>query len=337
MSNRAGRSWRQFSLRALLALMTCAAILLAWFAWRLRQARVQDAAVEAIVRAGGNVAYASQFYGRVSRLTPYPPQTTLIGDATRVVFGTDPFRHVRSIELASDDSLALLAKHPLPDLQILRLGNSGVTDAGLVHIRNCTQVRVLYLEGASVTDRGLDNIREFKHLEELWLHNTLVTDEGLKKFAHLKSLSALDVRETQISDEGLAIIASMPAISLLYLDSPALTSAGLRKLGNAPQLSSVWLGAQASAKYDLQVLDEISTLESLTLTDSGITDAALQALASNRQIERLTLQACTGLTDESLSTLATLPKLKTLGTRGTPFTKPALDKFQAEHPNCTIW
>src|SRR5438552_518370 len=84
------KRWRQFSLRGLLVFMTVAAGAFAWFAWRLQRARIQDEAADAIVRAGGEVAYANQFYGGVSRLTPYSPRSSLLGGLSQRVFGADP-------------------------------------------------------------------------------------------------------------------------------------------------------------------------------------------------------------------------------------------------------
>src|SRR5438270_329561 len=157
--------WQQISLRGLLLLVTAACIFCGWFAWRLKLGHERDVAVEEIVKAGGHVAYASQFYGGVSRLTPYEFKPNLIGGCCLRLFGTDPFQRLVSVRLLNDQSLALISKHELNDLEILELGNSAISDDGLVHIRNCSKLKVLSLDNSQVTDRGLDNVIGCRQLE----------------------------------------------------------------------------------------------------------------------------------------------------------------------------
>src|SRR6266436_70778 len=201
--------WRQFSLRGLLVLVTVSAALFGWFAWRLQKARVENEAAEAIVHAGGEVAYADQFHGGVSRLTPLPPRTRWIGGLLERTFGADPHRRLVSVKLYDDDSVALVSQYALRDLEVVRLdGGTSITDEALPHLRGCNQLRVLYLERSDITDRALEHIDEFTRLEELWLCNTRVSDAVLEKIARLPRLSVLDIRGTNISDDGLKMVAS---------------------------------------------------------------------------------------------------------------------------------
>ena len=338
MSSDPKRRWSRFSLRGLMVLVTLSAGLFGWFAWRLERGHGEDQAAEAIVRAGGDVAYINQFHGGVSWLTPLPPRTTWYGTGSQRVFGTDPFRRIVSVELHDDDSISLLSKHSLTGLEIVSLnGGAAVTDEGLSHLRGRKQLRVLNLEGSDVTDDGLENIRGCKRLEELWLCNTRVSDAGLPGIARLHSLSVLDIRGTQISDDGLKVVAAMPELWLLYLDSATLTDEGLWNLRRSPSLHDLWLGEQSSAKFDLGILAEFPALESLTLNGPLVTDDRLAPLAGNKQITHLKLQNCTGLTDESLSILAQMPNLQTLDLDFPPFTPAAINEFKAKKPTCTIW
>jgi len=319
-----------------LLLITLAAFLLGWCGWRLQLARNELKAADAIVEAGGEVAYANQFDGHVSRLTPLAAHTSKIGAWSQELLGVNPWNRMVSVKSVDDKTLALVSKYSLTGLEIVRLDGSQITDAGLAHIRDCTRVRVLSLDGAHVSDRGLDNIRHYKRLEELWLNNTLVTDAGVKKIADLDSLSVLDIRGTAISDDGLALIAPMRGISLLYLDGDTLTDEGLQHLRRLPSLHGLWLGDRLSARLDFGCLSDFPVLSDLSLLGSSVNDAALESLKGNNKIESLQLQSCTGLTDQSLSIIATMPKLRYLKLRGTPFSAQALAKFQTDHPNCSI-
>jgi hypothetical protein len=354
------RRWRQFSLRGLLVLVTLAALFCGWFAWRLRQGWLQDAAANEIVRAGGAVAYSNQFYSGVSRLAPFEPRSSWFGNLTNPLFGTDPFRKLVSITVHDDASAALISKYPLYDLETIRLEGSNVTDDALQHIQNCRHAKVLlvhnapvtdqglakirslseleelWIVGSQVTDAGLDNLVEFSELKELWLHDTAVSDAGLQKLRHLQRLSVLDLRSTQISDSGLAVVASMPAIKMLLVDQDTLTDQGLKNLRPAPKLFKLWLSTRTSSKLDLGVLSEFPLLSDLTLSGPIGTDAALQPLASNTRITRLELDWCAGLTDESLTTLAQIPNLQKVQLIRTKFSPQAISAFQTQKPYCTI-
>src|SRR6476660_8607704 len=114
MSLLAKTRWKQFSLRGLLLLTTAVALLLAWYAWRLQKARSERDAAEAILRAEGEVAYADQFGGGVSRLTPLPATgSNWISGLSERTFGVDPFRPLISLKLYDDESTALISKYSL--------------------------------------------------------------------------------------------------------------------------------------------------------------------------------------------------------------------------------
>ena len=67
----------------------------------------------------------------------------------------------------------------LKNLQILRLrGPYEITDAGLKHIADFTQLRELLLTSYRVTDSGFAHLRGLKHLRKLSLFDTEVTGAG---------------------------------------------------------------------------------------------------------------------------------------------------------------
>jgi len=330
--------WRQFSLRALLILVTLAAVFMGYFAWRLRIARIHDAAAEAIARAGGEVAYSDQFYGGVSRLTPYQPKTNFLGFWCSKLFGGDPTRKMVSVKLFDDESATIIAKYNLRDLKIVSFaGGASITDAALAQLAVCDKLQVLYLERANVTDHGLETIGRHRRLEELWMANTPVTDAILPRLQELPALRCLDLRSTAITDEGMKQVAALPTMWLLYFDSDRITDDGIRQLHASQSSQALWLGEKSSAVLDLANVAAIPNFEQLTLNGSMITDDRIAALKGSLKIKRLQLQTCTRLTDESLQTLATLPNLESLGIRGTPFTAPALTEFKSKRPDCHLW
>jgi len=48
----------------------------------------------------------------------------------------------------------------LTNLETLYLQNTGITDAGLVHLKGLTRLRQLYLYDDKVTDAGVETLRK---------------------------------------------------------------------------------------------------------------------------------------------------------------------------------
>lgn len=68
-------------------------------------------------------------------------------------------------------------------LQNLWLSNTGVTDAGLIHLKNLKQLRVLGLARTGVTDVGVKHLGDINSLREVYLYPNKIGDkavEGLK-------------------------------------------------------------------------------------------------------------------------------------------------------------
>jgi hypothetical protein len=61
---------------------------------------------------------------------------------------------------------------------MLHLCYTGVTDAGLEHLKGLSNLEALLLNGTHVTDAGLEHLKELTNLEWLAVRDTRVTDEG---------------------------------------------------------------------------------------------------------------------------------------------------------------
>ena len=83
----------------------------------------------------------------------------------------------------TDEGLAALKSATQLKQLILGLGESEITDAGLVHLRGLANLEVLGLQRTGVTDEGLIHLRGLKNLKTLWVSNTQVTEEGKAKLS----------------------------------------------------------------------------------------------------------------------------------------------------------
>ena len=105
-----------------------------------------------------------------------------------------------------DAQLAELA--PLaPVLQWLDLGETAVTDAGLV------------------------SLAAMRNLQRLHLDRTGITDAGLARLSGLTKLEYLNLHGTGIGDRGLQALHGLPRLRSVYLWKTHATAAGLKELG----------------------------------------------------------------------------------------------------------
>ena len=57
---------------------------------------------------------------------------------------------------------------------------NGITDAGLAHLKNLTNLNYLNLYGTAVTDSGLEHLKGLRKLKHLYVWQTKVTEAGVK-------------------------------------------------------------------------------------------------------------------------------------------------------------
>ena len=149
------RRWFQFRLRTLLIAILVLSLPLSWFAARMRKAKRQREAVEAIEKAGGHTG--SSFHDFIARASTREPERTWL----RRLLGDDFFDPVSQAYLSkntSDNDLEHL--NALTRLRILDLRDSQVTDAGLEHLKGMPNLRWLYLQDTYVTDQGIKKLQQ---------------------------------------------------------------------------------------------------------------------------------------------------------------------------------
>jgi hypothetical protein len=203
--------WYQYSLRTLLLVMTLACVGMSWVAVKMKQARDQHAAVEAIKKLGGVVFY--DYEADRNDPSPQPPGPTWL----RRALGDDAFVNVTVVYLV----------------------NSGVNDAELEHLKGLPQLGVLSLYGTKVGDAGLENLKGLSHLREMSLCGTKVGDAGLEHLRGLAQLQTLFLEGTKISDAGLQYLEGLTQLQVLNLSHTKVSDAGIEHLKRLTKLKGL--------------------------------------------------------------------------------------------------
>lgn len=120
----------------------------------------------------------------------------------------------------------------LANLRTLVLQNRPITDSGLAKLQPLSELRRLVLVSSKITDAGLAYLRAFPHLEDLKIWNTAISDAGLDHLQGLAYLTDLDVSETRVTDAGLAKLAGLRNLTRLGLRKLDVSDNMLRQLQN---------------------------------------------------------------------------------------------------------
>ncbi len=202
--------WRfQYSLRSLLLLVVAVAIPCSWLATEMQWAKEQRAAVQAVVKSSGSVAYDDQVYESDGKIVEEeerigPPKSAWL----RTLLGNDFFRRVTEIHFGDNDDdrftdAALENVSGLRSLISLNLNGTQLTDAGLERLVGLRSLISLNLNGTQVTNAGLQYLEGLPHLKQLRLANTRITDAGLERLARLTQLRILRLTNSKVTDAGV--------------------------------------------------------------------------------------------------------------------------------------
>ncbi|MEN6493840.1 MAG: M56 family metallopeptidase [Thermoguttaceae bacterium] len=200
-------------------------------------------------------------------------------------------------------AMALPAK--MPKLEELRLVNTKLTDASLVHLAKQRQLKRLSIDASKITDAGLAHLQNLTNLAELRLFDLKITGAGLAHLQGLTKLEKLELYDITLDDAAFNRLQALTGLGELYLCRVPLNDARLRAIG------------------------QIAGLESLTAIGGGedVTDAGLAGLAGLAHLKTLRLDWPT-VGDAGLASLAKLPDLQDLSLENSQVTDAGLAQLK---------
>ena len=239
--------------------------------------------------------------------------------------------------------------------------DAGVEDDDLAKLKSLESLRELNLwECDNITDAGLAHVIELTQLTTLELGYTKVTDAGLAKLESLVNLKQLDVRETETSigaalklanvlpelhivadwgtvdgaaivhfepqttDDDLIQLKHAPALTSLNLwRCDQLTDAAMQHVAQCKALRELNLGATNIGDEGVTKLKDLSQLSRLVLANTKLTDAGVKHVGGLASLQDLDLSS-TGVTDAGLAELANLESLASLNVGTTSISDPGV-------------
>ena len=263
----------------------------------------------------------------------------------------------------SDTDLRKLLQYP--ELTSLNLSLTRVTDQGMQEIKGLKSVEDLDLTWAEyVTDEGLAAIKDWRKLKRLNVHGTKISDTTLDHIAGIISIETLNIGSAMITDVGLERLAVLTNLKSLTMGGNELGDAGLQALRQLPGLtyldltgrqgtdSNVWAISMSDVGLDAVLsLKELRELrfgctsigvgvegaKFASVSMMGVNDRWLEKMKSLSKLEKLKLQGCDRVSDESVKILSAMPNLREIDLKGTAGTEKGLAALKTAKPKAVIY
>jgi len=214
-------------------------------------------------------------------------------------------------ERVTDDWLAGLAGQD--KLRRLELSGTAVTSAGLIHLKELTDLERLNICLTACDDRGLEPLAKltkmqrmtvcsskitgtgFAHLqgmtklESINLHSSPASDAGLEAIGKLTSLTRLEIVHTNVSDAGLKHLAGLVNLQQLHVHGPATTEAAFPFLSKLQNLYELDIYDRAASNATLAEIAKLPKLRKLMLVNGTFDDNGVQVLLGMTTLEEVSL------------------------------------------------
>ncbi|WP_254507842.1 leucine-rich repeat domain-containing protein [Anatilimnocola floriformis] len=239
--------------------------------------------------------------------------------AKGVTLNRDKAGNIGEVILSADctnDDLKHVAA--LPHCTTLSAAASGISGAGLAHLKWHPGLKILRLEQSSIQNEDAQQLLEIPKLDDLDLRKTAFTTPAFVTLAKHKALRKIRAPQTKFDNESLKAIAPMKQLVALDLsDCELLTAVGCAALGDLPNLEMLKLSGSGIDDGTLDFIVPLKKLKVLGLAQSSVTKVGLDKLEQHPALKKLDLYGCPNVNSAALEKLGTIPNLETLVLRKT--------------------
>jgi hypothetical protein len=241
----------------------------------------------------------------------------------------------------SDGDLLELAR--IPQLQRLDLSQTRISDQGLAYLKTApklVEVNLAYAE--KIGDPAHAVIKNWKNLRKLNLRGTVVADETAASAASLPELEVLDIADTIVGDVGVEALAAAQNLKELSLGNIRMSEVGFQSLRQLTTLSHLDLsgrrhqGPSNISERGIQAISSLRQLRVLKLGHTKFPAKSFPELAAMPAVERLGLEFCPEVNDETLKLIAGWKSLRWIDLHGTKVTSGGVEALRKERPDLQV-
>ena len=206
-------------------------------------------------------------------------------------------------------------------------------DDSMPVIAAMSSLQFLLVQDTDAGDDGFEALSRSQSIEMIWgrrTHN--LHQRGFMALGRMPKLRGLSVSCLNVDDSGIASLPDFPALrELMPMDIP---DAGYRHIGRCSEMESlILMYCRDTTDAATEHIAGLKKLRSYFNSYTGITDRTPQILSGITSLERVTFDACHGLTNAGVSALGYLPRLKEVRVAGNGLTP---DVVKAFPPGVTV-
>lgn len=232
-------------------------------------------------------------------------------------------------------SAGLVHLKDLTNLERLNVCLTAVDDDGLKHLAKLTKMKRMAVCSSKVTGSGFAHLEGMKEIESINLHSSPASDAGLEAIGKLTSLKRLEVVHTKVTDAGLKHLAGLKNLRQLHVHGPETTAGALPFVGELKELYELDVYDKAASNATCEQIGKLPKLRQLMLTGGPVDDAGVQDLKGLATLEELSLDS-SKISDASVETLSRLKSLRKLRIRGTSISEAGVKKIREALPTLEI-
>lgn len=202
-----------------------------------------------------------------------------------------------------------------PNLRVLDLSDTNVSDQSMPHVSSFTKLEHLSLFSCSLTNRSLRHVGKLVELHSLDIDCREVTDDGLLHLRELKRLRKLVLFSGRFTDAGCYYISNLTSLKYLDLCGGAISDMGCCRLaGRLVNLQHLNLSQnERITNRGAAALATLLNLETLNLSNTRVDSLGLRVFSDLRKLKSLTLYGCRMISPHHVSSLQNcLPMLRCL-------------------------
>ena len=232
-------------------------------------------------------------------------------------------QHLRGLEglfgLDIDErDLGITAAGLGPLVELPHLGALGLDakDDWMPYVAALPRLRYLGVQDTTAGDEGFVALSQSRSIEYIWgrrCHN--LRRRGFVALAAMPALRGLSVSCLNVDDTGVSSLPAFPALQeLMPMDVP---DAGYRHVGRCERLESlILMYCRETTDAATEHITRLPQLSYYFNSYTTITDRTPELLSAMSSLERVTFDACHGLTNAGVARLARLPRLRELRVSG---------------------
>jgi hypothetical protein len=205
---------------------------------------------------------------------------------------------------------------PLVDLPNFGWLAFEATNASMPYIAAMPRLRFLMCQDTAADDDGFVALSRSQSIEYIWGRRCRnLRTRGFVALADMPALRALSVSCLNVDDTGVSALPRFPALTeLMPMDVP---DAGYRHIGRCERLESlVLMYCRDTTDAATEHITGLRRLSYYFNSYTTVTDRTPELLSGMDSLERITFDACHGLTNAGVARLARLPRLRELRVSG---------------------